>query len=150
MLPCSLAHSQNKGLSKYQRRASQLHTGPYPPRGREAGLQQPEPEGKGLLQSQPQRWHLPPVSRLPAANQVFLRSWMVDSHHAGHSLRSALQRRHTAHLRWCSHSTPRKMSGRNQGVGCMAHQGQCTRRASGLLSSSELRMAQNTHPTHTD
>ena len=146
----NLAHSQNKGLSKYQRTASQLQTHPSLHGGREEGLQQPEPEGKGLLQSQPQRWHLPPLNRLPAANHVFLRSWMVDSYHAGHSLRSALQRRHMAHLRWCFHSTLRKMSGWNQGVGCMAHQGQCTHRASGLLSSSELGMAQNTHPTHTD
>ena len=37
------------------------------------------------------------VSRLPAANHVFLRSWMVDFHQVGRSLRSALQRRHTAH-----------------------------------------------------
>ena len=56
----SQAHSQNKGLSEYQRRASQLHTGPFVPRGGEVGLGQPEPEGKGLLQSQLQRWHLPP------------------------------------------------------------------------------------------
>ena len=53
----------------------ELHTGPSPPRGREAGLWQLEAEGKGLLQSQPQRQHLPTtVSRLLA---VFLRSWVV-------------------------------------------------------------------------
>ena len=34
------------------------------------------------------------VSRLPAANHVFLRSWMVDICQEGCSLRSALQRRH--------------------------------------------------------
>ena len=34
--------------------------GPSLPRGREAGMQQPKLEGKGLLQSQPQRPHLPP------------------------------------------------------------------------------------------
>ena len=52
----SLALSQNKGLSKYQRRAGRLHTGPSPAaEGREAGRGQPELEGKGLLQSQPQR-----------------------------------------------------------------------------------------------
>ena len=34
------------------------------------------------------------VSRLPAANHIFLRSWMVDIHQEGLSLRSALQRRH--------------------------------------------------------
>ena len=53
--------------------------GPLP--GREAEVQQPESEGKGLLQSQPQRRHLPAtVSSLPAADQVFLRSRMVDIH----------------------------------------------------------------------
>ena len=37
------------------------------------------------------------VSRLPVANQVFLGSWMVDICQEGCSLRSARQRRHTAH-----------------------------------------------------
>ena len=36
----SLACSQNKGLREYQSTASPLHTGPSPPRGREAGLSQ--------------------------------------------------------------------------------------------------------------
>ena len=43
------AHSQNKGLSKYHRRASQMQTGPCPARGREAGRQQPEMEGEGAI-----------------------------------------------------------------------------------------------------
>ena len=46
------------------------------------------------------------VSRLPAANHIFLRSWMVDIHQEGLSLRSALQRRHTVHLRQCSCGKP--------------------------------------------
>ena len=45
-----LACSQNKGLSEYQRRASQLRTSPSPTRGREAGGQHPESEGKGQTQ----------------------------------------------------------------------------------------------------
>ena len=99
---CNLALSQNKGLREHQRKASRLHTGPSPTTGgREAGEPQPELEGKG--QSQPQRWHPPePVSRPSVANHVFLGSWTVDIHQEGHSLRSAPQRRHTAHLRWCS------------------------------------------------
>ena len=36
------------------------HIGPSLPGGRDAGLWQPELEGKGLLQSRPQRPHLPP------------------------------------------------------------------------------------------
>ena len=52
-LTCSLGLSQNKGLTEHQRRASQRHASPSPSIGREAGMQQPEQEGKG--QSQPQR-----------------------------------------------------------------------------------------------
>ena len=48
------------------------------------------------------------VSRLPVANQVFLRSWTVDIHQEGCSQRSAPQRRHMAHLRWHSCCTPKK------------------------------------------
>ena len=48
------------------------------------------------------------VSRLPATNLVFLRSWMVDICQEGRSLRSALQRRPTAHLRQCSRNAPGK------------------------------------------
>ena len=50
------------------------------------------------------------VSRLPVANQVFLGSWTVDICQEDRSQRSAPQRRHTAHLRWCSHGAPRKPS----------------------------------------
>ena len=61
--------------SKYQGRVSGLH----PAGSREAG-RQPEPEGKGLLQSWP-----PPTgilhqtgSWLSVAKHVFLESWMAD------------------------------------------------------------------------
>ena len=50
------AHSlwkENKELSKYKRRINLLTTGPTPAWGREAGVQQSEPEDKG--QSWPQR-----------------------------------------------------------------------------------------------
>ena len=47
------------------------------------------------------------VSRLPVANNVFLISWTVDIFQAGCSLRSAPQRRHWAHWRWCCSGTPR-------------------------------------------
>ena len=39
------------------------------------------------------------VSRLPDANHIFLRSWMVDIRQEGRSLRSTLRKRHMAHLR---------------------------------------------------
>ena len=41
------------------------------------------------------------VNRLPVTNKVFLGSWMVDIYQECSSQRSAPQRRHTAHLRWC-------------------------------------------------
>ena len=55
------------------------------------------------------------VSRLPVANHVFLISWTADICQEGCSLRSAPQRRHLAHLRWCSSGAPRKSSGQDQG-----------------------------------
>ena len=55
------------------------------------------------------------VSRLPVANQVFLGSWTVDIHQEGRSQRSAPQRRHTAHLRWRSRCTYRKLSSCDRG-----------------------------------
>ena len=57
-----MEHSQNKVLypGKYQRRANGLSSTTFPPRGRRAGVQQPEAEGKGLLQSQPQRLNFLP------------------------------------------------------------------------------------------
>ena len=55
------------------------------------------------------------VNRLSLANRVFLGSWMVDICQEGCSLRSGPQRRYMAHLRWCSCSTPGKLSGWDQG-----------------------------------
>ena len=49
--------------------------------------------------------------RLPVANHVFLGSCIVDICQEGHSLRSAPQRRHMAHLRRCFRGVPRKPSG---------------------------------------
>ena len=56
-------------------------------------------------------------SRLPDANQVFLGSWMADVRQEGRSQRSALQRRHIAHLRQRSCCTPRKPSSWDPGGG---------------------------------
>ena len=77
----------------------------------------------GDSQSQKARGNLGPrdgilhqtVSRLPVANQVFLGSWTVDICQESCSLRSAPQRRHTAHMRQCSHGAPQKLSGWDQG-----------------------------------
>ena len=86
----------------------------------------PPPEAErqvGDSQSQKARGNLSPrdgilhqiVSRLPVANQVFLKSWMVDICQDGCSHRSAPQRRYMAHLRWHSCGAPRKPSGQGQG-----------------------------------
>ena len=53
------------------------------------------------------------VNRFRVANQVFLGSWMVDTRQEGCSQRSAPQRGHTACLRRCSRSAPRKPKGWN-------------------------------------
>ena len=55
------------------------------------------------------------VRRFPVANHVFLGSWMVDICQECHSLRSAPQKRHMAHLGLCSCGTPGKPSSRDQG-----------------------------------
>ena len=104
------ACSENKELSEYQRRVSWLQNGPSPTRGMEAGGQQPESE-RGKLSPRdgiPYRT----ASRLPVANQVFLGSWTVDIRQEGHSQRSALQRRHMAHLGRSSHAHPRNRAAR--------------------------------------
>ena len=82
----------------------------------------PPPEAErqvGDSQSQRERGYIGPrdgilhqtVSRPPVANQVFLGSWTVDICQEGCSLRSAPQRRDTAHLRWRSCCAPRKLNG---------------------------------------
>ena len=50
------------------------------------------------------------VSRLPVANHIFLGSWIVDNCQC-HSLRSAPQTRHVAHLKQCYHGASVKLSG---------------------------------------
>ena len=112
---CSLACSQNKGLSEYQRRASWLHTGSSTHRrqrgrwvtaraGRQGVAPILAPETSILCQT---------VSRPPVANHIFLGSWMVNICQEGCGLRSAPQRRHTAHLRRCYRCAPRKPSCRD-------------------------------------
>ena len=112
------AHSQNKGLSEYQRKASQQRTS--------SGPAHPPPEAErqaGEGQSQKARGNLDPrggilyqtASRLPVANQVFMGSLMLDIHQEGRSQRSAPQRRHTAHLRRRSRCTYRKLSSWDRG-----------------------------------
>ena len=150
----SLAHSQNKRLSEYQRRASQLHTGtpshcPQRQRGRcvtaRAGRQ-----GAAVI-SAPETGILhQTVNRLPVANHIFPGCWMADICQEGHNLRSAPQSRHTAHLRWCSRGPPGKLSGLDRGWGVikmLSPSGTVCSQSYGHLSCSHLGNAQNTGPT---
>ena len=108
-----LARSQNKRLSKRQRRASWLWTGPSP-RQRQGGRWGAARAGKG--QSRPLDGILyQTVSKLPVANQDFLGFWMVGICQEGHSRRSAPQKRHTAQLRRARLLPPRKLSGWDRG-----------------------------------
>ena len=108
----SWACSQNKGLSEYQRRASQLRTGPSPCQ-RQVGDSQNR-KARGNLGPRDDILHQT-VSGLPVANQVFLGSWMLDICQEGCSQRSAEQRRHMAHLRRNSLCAPRKPRDWDQG-----------------------------------
>ena len=113
------ACSQNKGLSKHQRRASRLRTGPSPTVDKQAGGSQ----SQKVAIVTPERHLLPNCkqalsreassTKLQAgsiANQEFLGFWMVDTHWEGRSQRSAPQKRHTEHLRRHACCTPRKVS----------------------------------------
>ena len=144
----SLTGSQNKGLSEYQRRVSLLWIGLSP-------LLDTERQA-GDIQSRKVRGDLGPrdsilhqtVSRLPATNEVFLGSWMVDICQEGRSQRSA-PRGDTRHI-WDGALAVHQG---NQGAGtgevirCTAQMGECTRQAPGCLSCSDLWMAQNADPT---
>ena len=129
--------SQNKGLSEYQRRVSWQRTAPSSAGGKKAGGQQPELERCNLGPRDGILYQT--VSRLPAANQIFLRSWTVHICQEGCSQRSAPQKRHIAHLRQHTHCTPRKLSSWNWG-GDKTHRtwGVCAWQALGSLSYSDL------------
>ena len=94
-----------------------MPTGTSPPGGREAGLDSQSQNVRGCYKLSPRHsiFHQT-VSRLLVANHVFLRSWMVDIHQEFRSLRSALQRRHTAQVRRYSHSAPGKPSSQDLGA----------------------------------
>ena len=151
------------------------HLGPSLPRGREAGMWQPESEGKGLLQSRPQKLHLPPNCEQAASSKLHLPRILGSSYMKQcHSLRLALQRRHTTHLGlWlCGHPgnqvagtrvvhqihsppgtvhLPSTQSpewlGPGKGAKHTAHLGLCHGRAPENLSSLDLGSAQNAGPT---
>ena len=56
-----------------------------------------------------------PVSRLLLANHMFLGSWTIGICQEGRNLRSAPQKRHTAHLKQHSFGTHGTPSSRDQG-----------------------------------
>ena len=108
------ACSQNKGLSKYQRRASRQQTGPSPAKGKGGRPVTARAKRQGA-NSAPETILYQTASRHPVGNQVFLGPWTVDICQGGRSQRSALQRRDTAHLKWCSCCTSRTPSSWDKG-----------------------------------
>ena len=124
------------------------HLGPSIPGSREAGVPQPELEVKGPLQCQPQRPHFTPNCEQAASCSLRLPGILVvHIRQECHSLRSAPQRKHMAHLglcSWCTRETKRLGLGR--WIRCTAHLGQSTRQASSCLSGLDLWRAQNTQP----
>ena len=96
------AGSQNKRLS----RTSCCRLAHPPPQTGNGG--QPESEGgnRGPREASDTKLQADFI-----ANQDFLRFWMVSKCQEGHSQRSASQKRFMAHLRRCTHCTPRKPSG---------------------------------------
>ena len=145
----SLACSQNKGLSEYQRRVSQLRTCPSP-------HQRQSQKARGDSQSQKVRGNLGPrdgilhqtVSRLPVANQVFLGSWTIDICQEDRSQRSAPRgdTRHTWGGALAVHPG-NWVSGMGEVIKTQPTWRERTRQAPEHLSFSNLGRAQNTGPT---
>ena len=132
--------SQNTGVN----RGSWLQTGPSPARDRRARASRAR---RG--QSQPQRGIIYQTASRLVANQDFLGFWMVGICWEGRSQRSAPQKRHMAHLRWCSCCTPRKPSSWDQGgdkIHCPTW-GECAHQAPVYLSCLDLGRAKNAGPT---
>ena len=105
------AHSQNKGLSEYQRRASRLQTGPSPAGDRDSG--RATQSLKGAI-SAPEKAS---STKLRSGSQLLSKSsWdpgrLTSTRRAA---RDQLPRGDTAHLRWCSHCAHRKPTGWDQG-----------------------------------
>ena len=88
------------------------------------------------------------VSRLQAANHVFLGSWTVDICQEDCSQRSAPQRRHMAHLRWHSSGTLRNQAaGTRELIKTHVSPGAVHLPSTWCLSCSNLGRAQNACPT---
>ena len=91
---------------------------------------------------------MPSSTKLRAGSQLLTKSswdrgWLTPA------TRSAPQRRHMAHLRWCSHCTHRTLNDWDRGGDKTHHPtwGMCAHQAPGRLSFSDLRRAQNAGPT---
>jgi len=147
---CSLAHSQNKGLSEYQRRASWLWTGPSPPGGREAGRLVTARAGRQgtVAISAPE---MASSTKMWAGSQLLTTSswdpgWLTSTGNA-----AAWDQLSRGHI-WQNLRRYSQPSGWDQGkwLRHTAHLGQCTRQAPDHLSCSNLERAQNACPTHRD
>ena len=140
---CNLGHSQNKGLSKYQRRASGLCTSPYlPPEAERRVCGSQSWKARGNLG--PRDQHPPPNCEQapPVANHVFLGSRRVEAW-------DQLPRGDTRHTRDSTLTVhPRnEQPGPGTWLTHRIHLGQCSLIEPCHLSCSDLGRAQNTHPT---
>ena len=138
------AHSQNKGLSEYQRRARQLQTGPSPAGGRRATAR----ARRRGANSAPE---MASSTKLWAGSQLLTNSswdpgWLTSARKV--TARDQLSRGDTQHT-WdscCAPRTPSCWDGGGNKMHCPP--GQCVlAKPSGHLSCSDLGRAQNAGPT---
>ena len=110
----NLAHSQNKGLTEYQSRASQLRTGPSPHQ-RQRGRHGTARAGRQGAVSAPE---MASSTKLSAVSQLLTKSsWDPGrlTSTRGVATRDQLPRGDTAHLRRHFCCAPRKPSGWDRG-----------------------------------
>ena len=121
--------------------------GPSLPRGREAGVWQPEPEGKGFLQSRLLSPHPPPNCEQDASRSPHLPG-ILDSWHLPGGWQSEIrspEETHTTPGTVPSWHTQETAAGIRQGNRLMAHLGQCTHKTPGL-NCLYLERTQNAQP----
>ena len=115
---------------------------PLPYWDRQVGMWHPEPKGKGLLQSWPQRWHLP--SNLTSTPKMVLSGVprKLSSQDQG------MFKRHSSHRTVRSPSTQLlELLRPGKDRKCIAQPGLCPCRAPENLSSLDLGSAWNAVPT---
>ena len=147
-LRCSLAHSQNKGLSQCQRKAIRLWRGPSPSQ-RQRGRWATARAGRQGAISTPE---MASSAKLWAGSQLLTKSswdpgWLTLSRRgaAWYQLTEEIHSTPEMALLW--HTWETEWLGPRRWLRCTVHLGQCACQAPGCLSCSDLRRTQNSHPT---